>query len=92
MISTVARMLTCHWSARRVQRYLDADPSAPLEPAEVRRLEAHLATCDKCTTLAEDFRQLDTALSRWAARRLPEDSSLARLHTVVDRIVDGDLR
>lgn len=92
MISTVARMLTCHWSARRVQRYLDADPSAPLEPAEVRRLEAHLATCDKCTAMAEDYRQLDTALSRWAARRLPEDSSLARLHAVVDRIVDGDLR
>jgi anti-sigma factor RsiW len=92
MISTVARMLTCHWSARRVQRYLDADPSAPLEPAEVRRLEAHLVTCDKCTALAEDFRQLDTALSRWAARRLPDDSSLARLHAVVDRIVDGDLR
>ncbi len=91
MISTIARMLTCHWAARRVQRYLDADPSAPLESAEVRRLEGHLATCDKCTALAEEYRQLNTALSRWAARRLPDDLSVTRLHAMVDQIVDGDL-
>ena len=92
MISWLARLVTCHWSARRVQRYLDADPSAPLEPAEVRRLEAHLAACEKCTRVAEDYRHLDTALSRWAARRMPDPRSVARLHAVVDRIVDGDLR
>ncbi len=58
----------------------------------MRRLEAHLATCGKCTRVAEDYRHLDTALSRWAARRMPDARSVARLHTVVDQIVDGDLR
>lgn len=90
MIATIARLLTCHWSARRVQRYLDADPSAALEPAEVRRLEAHLATCDRCTALAEDYRQLNTALGRWAARRMPEHRAVARLRAMVDEIVEGN--
>jgi len=26
----LATMWTCHWSARRIQRYPDADPSASL--------------------------------------------------------------
>ena len=35
MSGTVRQMLTCHWSAQRIQRYLDADPAAPLTPGEV---------------------------------------------------------
>jgi hypothetical protein len=30
MMSSLLTMLTCHWSARRIQRYLDADPAALL--------------------------------------------------------------
>ena len=41
MIKAVRTMLTCHWSARRIQRYLDADPAAQLDADEIRRLEAH---------------------------------------------------
>ena len=89
MIRNVASMLTCHWSARRIQRYLDADPSARLDPAEVRRLEAHLAQCDKCATLVSDYRHLNRALARWSGQRLPDRAAVERMHAVVGRLVEG---
>ena len=89
MIRSLATMLTCHWSARRIQRYLDADPSAPLDPAEVRRLEAHLAQCDKCTALANDYRRLDRALARWSGQRLPDRAAVERMHAVVDQLLEN---
>jgi len=88
MIRNLTMMLTCHWSARRIQRYLDADPSARLEPAEVRRLEAHLAQCDKCAALASDYRHLNRALTRWSGQRLPDRAAVERMHAVVDHLVD----
>jgi len=92
MISKIWMTLTCRWSARRLQRYLDADPAALLDPSEIRRLEAHLAECDKCRAAASEFRQIDSALSRWALRRMPDPDSVTRMHDVVDRLVRGDLR
>ena len=88
MISTVRMMLACSFTARRLQRYLDADPAAPLEPAEVRRLEAHLAECARCSAAADDFRAM-----RWAMLRLsrlvgPEPTAVERMHRVVDRLVE----
>jgi anti-sigma factor RsiW len=90
VITTMRRMLTCHWSARRIQRYLDADPGVRLSAQDARRLEAHLAICEKCTELAQEHRRLRTALSRWSARRMPNPEAVARMHAVVDRIVDQD--
>lgn len=84
-------MLTCRWSARRIQRYLDADPAAPLEPAEVRRLEAHLATCEKCSGRAAEYRGLSGALARWAQRTMPDPAAVSRLHAVAERLVAQDL-
>ncbi len=88
MIRSLTMMLTCHWSARRIQRYLDADPSAPLDPAEVRRLEAHLAHCDKCATVANEYRHLNRALARWSGQRLPDPAAVQRMYAVVDRLVE----
>lgn len=92
MITAVGRMLSCHFTAKRLQRYLDADPSAPLEPAEVRRLEAHLAECDRCASAVADFRSM-----RWAMLRLsrlvgPEPAAVQRLHRAVDQLLDEDRR
>ncbi len=90
MISGVQALLACHWSARRMQRYLDADPSAPLRPAEVRRLEAHLARCERCAQLAREHRLLRQSLLRWSDRHWPDDGSLTRMHGVLDQLVrDG---
>ncbi len=68
-MTSVTSMWTCHWARRRLQRYFDADPSARLTRVEVHRLEAHLATCERCTALAGDHRGLHRALlRRWAHR------------------------
>lgn len=92
MMSSLATMLTCHWSARRIQRYLDADPSASLEPAEVHRLEQHLMTCEKCSAAAEEYRGVRRALSRWSQRRLADPAMTARVRLAVERMLVEDGR
>jgi anti-sigma factor RsiW len=90
MMSSLSTMVTCHWSARRIQRYLDADPAAPLQPAEVQRLEAHLATCQKCATGAEEYRGVRRALARWSQRRMPDQAAAARLRSGAERLLAED--
>ncbi len=79
MISATRTMLTCHWSARRIQRYLDADPAAPLPPEQVHRLESHLKTCEKCGATAEDYRRLRRALLLFAQRHALDPAVLIRV-------------
>jgi len=86
MMSSLTTMLTCHWSARRIQRYLDTDPSASLEPAEVHRLEQHLMVCEKCSAAAEEYRGVWRALARWSQRRLPDPAMTARVWLAVERV------
>jgi anti-sigma factor RsiW len=90
VITTFRRMVTCHWSARRIGRYLDNDPSAPLSATEVRRLEEHLSICEKCAGVTAQQRALSRALSRWSRQRLPDDAALARMHQALDRITMED--
>jgi len=90
MSSSLRQMLTCHWSARRIQRYLDADPSAPLTPGEVRRLEEHVATCERCQEVLREHRMLHRALSVWSRRRSVVDpAAVDRLRLVLDELADG---
>lgn len=89
MITSLRRMITCHWSAHRIQRYLDADPAAPLTPGEVARLESHLAICEKCAQVAEEHRALSRLLSYWPGRPMPDPSAVIRLREFVDELV-GD--
>lgn len=90
MISTITTMWTCRWSARRIQRYLDADPSAPLTAEHILRLEAHLATCEKCTAAAEEYRGVRRALEQWARRRTPYPAVVARVHLAAQRLMADD--
>ncbi len=90
MMSSLSTMLTCHWSARRIQRYLDADPAALLEPDEVQRLEAHLATCEKCAAAAEEYRGVRRALTRWSQRRMPAPAITARVRLAAERLMAED--
>lgn len=89
MIGTMRTMLTCHWTARRIQRYLDADPSAPLSPGEVTRLEQHVATCARCQEVARQHRVLHRALSWWSGGAGTDPAAVERLRTVLDDLVDG---
>jgi anti-sigma factor RsiW len=89
-MSIVTTMLTCRWSAHRIQRYLDADLSAPLPPAEVRRLQAHLATCRRCSTAVEEYRGVTRALARWSQHRLPDPAMVARVRLGAERLMAED--
>ncbi len=84
MLSNLRMMVTCHWAGRRIQSYLDVDPDAPLSAAEVTRLEAHLATCEKCSTITDEHRVLRSALGRWAAASPPDPAAVQRLRVLVD--------
>jgi hypothetical protein len=89
MSATLRQMVTCHWTARRIQRYLDADPAAPLTPGEVARLEEHVATCEKCGEVIRQHRLLHRALSLWSRRRPVDPASVDRMRTVLDDLIDG---
>jgi len=79
-------MLTCHWSARRIQRYLDADPAARLTPGEISWLERHLATCEKCARVAAEHRVLHRALSLWSGGSTVDPRSVGRVRDFLSTI------
>ncbi len=76
--------LTCLWGGRRLHRYLDADPSAPLTESDVVRLEAHLAVCARCGPAYADLRRVKQALGRW--QHAPDPAAVLRLRTLVDNL------
>lgn len=90
MITSLRMMWNCHWSARRIQRYLDADRGVPLTHVETRRLEQHLAVCQRCEALAEEHRVLRRLLAHLAGRDRPDPSSVSRLRHTLDELVAGD--
>jgi len=77
-------------AARRIQRYLDADPAAPLTPGEISRLERHLATCEKCTQVATEHRALHRALSLWSGGTGVDPRSVDRVCDFLSTINDED--
>ncbi|WP_372735352.1 zf-HC2 domain-containing protein [Nocardioides sp.] len=89
MTTAIRQMLTCHWTARRIQRYLDADPAAPLTPGEVTRLEQHVATCERCTEVMREHRVLHRALSLWSGQRPVDPDQVDRMRAVLDDLTEG---
>ena len=90
MMSTVTTMWTCRWSARRIQRYLDADPVAPLSPRDAQRLQAHLATCAKCTAAAQEYRGIRRVLAAWSTRSAPDPEAVTRLRATARSLMARD--
>lgn len=89
-MSMLSTMWTCHWAGRRIQRYLDADPAAPLTAQEVRRLETHLATCAKCAAAAKDYRGIRRALAAWSQRRTPDPVLVSRVRDTAWHLIAED--
>ena len=89
MIGVLRQMVTCHWTARRIHRYLDADPAAPLTPGEITRLEEHVAACETCSEVVRQHRVLHRALSLWSRRQPLDPASVDRMRVVVDDLIDG---
>ena len=90
MKQSLRQMITCRWSARRIQRYLDADPSAPLTPGEITRLEGHLAVCERCVRVVDEHRVLHRALSRWPGAPTPDPESVDRVRTFLTQLPDKE--
>ncbi|MDJ0396133.1 zf-HC2 domain-containing protein [Rhodococcus sp. G-MC3] len=86
MIRAARMMLTCHWSARRIQRYLDADPAASDGPTDIRRLEAHLTVCETCRGAEQELQQISAALS---VQTMPDQNSVEHVRDFLDRLT-GD--
>ncbi len=84
-ISEVISMPECHWVKSHLTQYLDRDPSAPLTDAELRRLEAHIAICDKCATISEDYRETSKALRQLRTR--VDQESVDRLSNSLKRLI-----
>lgn len=78
-------MTTCWWAARRLDRYIDADPSAQLSTVEVQRLERHAATCRRCAADIAERQGLNESLRRVGTRRL-EPEALERLDAVAAQL------
>lgn len=89
MITNIRMMITCHFTARRISRYLDADPSAPLTTGEIHRLEDHLTKCNRCQTAMSQYRSIAAALERRRLTRGPDEQAVMHMRDVVDRIVSG---
>lgn len=88
-LSEARIMLGCHWTRRRLQRYLDRDPSAPLHARDLTRLEHHLAACVRCQRVAREHRVLRGLLSRWNDPTFPDPAAIDRLRHLVDELASG---
>lgn len=79
-------LTTCWWAARRLDRYVDADPSARLGSAEAARVERHAATCRRCSTDLAARREVREVLQRYDSRRFTDVAALERLDAMVSRL------
>ncbi len=76
------QMTTCWWAARRLDRYVDGDPSARLSSSEEARVARHASTCRRCARDLAERREVRDEL-RSLGRRLPTDrEALERLDAV----------
>ena len=87
-ISEVMSMPECHWVRAHLIRYLDRDPSAPMSPEELARLETHIAICEKCAAVSEDYREASDALSQ--LRTHVDQESIARLSASLEKLTLDD--
>lgn len=89
MTMSIRGMLACRWVTRRMQRFLDSDPAAPLSAAESHRIQAHLAVCARCSGRADQYRALGRELRRLSASRGPDPDLVARVREQAQRLI-GD--
>lgn len=81
-------MPECHWVRAHLIRYLDRDPSAPLSNEELARLESHIAICDKCISISEEYRETSQALSQF--RTQVDKEAIERLSSSLKKLTLED--
>jgi len=75
----------CRRTARRLMRFLDRDPAAPLTDQERERVRIHLDECRKCAAVAEEYRTLHRELRGLGDRVDVPAESLERIKDAVRR-------
>lgn len=81
-------MPECRWVRAHLTQYLDRDPSAPLSAEELARLETHIAICEKCASISEDYRETSKALSQY--RQQLDQASIERLSNSLKKLTSEE--
>ncbi|MDO8732661.1 MAG: zf-HC2 domain-containing protein [Actinomycetota bacterium] len=84
-MKSARQMIECRRTARRLQRFLDRDPSAPLSDMDRQRVQAHLAVCERCSGLAREFEDLHNSLRHYGQSSEPTPESVDRVKAAVER-------
>jgi len=87
-ISEVMSMPECRWVRSHLTQYLDRDPSAPLSDEELARIQAHIAICDRCSAISEDYRETARALSQY--RKHIDQESIERLSNSLRKLTSEE--
>lgn len=89
-MTSIGQMRECRRTAKNLQRFLDRDPSAPLSDEDRRRVELHLAECEKCTALSEEYQVLHQSLQHLGASMEPDPASVDRVRLALERALEAD--
>ncbi|MDD2857173.1 MAG: zf-HC2 domain-containing protein [Candidatus Nanopelagicales bacterium] len=79
------QMIECRRTARRLQQFLDRDPSAPLSDGDRQRVQAHLDVCARCTGLAREYQELHASLRDYGQDAEPTPEAVDRVRQAVQR-------
>ena len=71
-----------------LSEFLDRDPAAPLSAQDMTRLQRHIAICERCASLSEDYREISVALSQY--RQIPDMESIKRLSKSLSKLTSTD--
>lgn len=85
---SVRDALECRRTRKRLQRFLDRDPAAPLTADEAREVETHLQGCERCAGLADEYRALHRSLGRMGLSLEPDEEAVRRATEALRRAVE----
>lgn len=71
--------MRCRITSRRLSRYIDRDPAAPLSASEILKVKSHLDECEKCTAAVRDLSNIKSTMRRLGSAQMPDESSIERL-------------
>lgn len=89
-MTSISQMRECRRTAKNLQRFLDRDPAAPLSDDDRRRVEAHLAECEKCRTLSAEYQALHASLRDLGSAMAPDDAAVDRVKAALDRALQAE--
>lgn len=89
-MTSIVQMRECRRTAKNLQRFLDRDPSAPLSNEDRRRVEIHLAECEKCSALSEEYQVLHQTLQHLGASMEPDPEAVDRVRLALERALDAE--